>query len=231
MMRTKKKSRPATMNKSALILLLALGFATSCTKKKEESIVAPPVTSPAPAPGNDVSAAAPTSLPKVDGIDVTGEKFEPEGPYFLVEELKVAEPGGKAIDQFPLLDWGPVKVLVENKTVRVFPSGDIFEIDYKVGTEQKIERTAKCKFTVSSGDQTREYADWMKRSAGAIPSWEAAYNSELMALASNGNKEAYEFFMSPSREQKKFKAAHGPKVSLEPSIRVLKYMKENSCKW
>lgn len=219
------------MNRSLLILVLVLGLATSCTKKKDEATTATPATSPAPAPGNDASGGAPTSLPKVEGIDVTGEKFEPSGPDFLVEELTIAEPGGKTLDQFPLLDWGPVKVRVENQTVRVFPNGPILQIIYTVGAGKKIERTAKCEFAVPEKEQKLAYKTLLESTKGPDVNWEKFYHVDMQEMASAGNKYAYNFFMAPDAEAKKYHKNNDGAASHDPIIRVLKYMKDNGCKW
>lgn len=220
------------MRTSLVVSILALAFAFSigaCTKKSDK-----PVTDAAPAvtpsePGNDVSDAPPSAVPKIEGLEVTGEKFEPQdASTFLVDELKVADSSGKALDQFPILDWGPVKIVIEGQTLHVYPNGDDFKIDYKVDADKKVSRSTSCKF---EAPPESKYKDLVATTKAPGFSWENFYQVGMADLASAGNKSAYDFFVNPNAEAKKLRSHAKSADSFEPVVRVLKFMKANGCSW
>lgn len=227
------QSRGANLRSSLVVtILVSFGLALSlgaCTKKSADK----PITDAAPAiapsePGNDVSDAPPSAVPKIDGLDVTGEKFEPLGEAFVVDELKIADASGKVLDQFPILDWGPVKIMVDGQILRVFPNGDIFEVVYKVDAAKKVTRSTSCKF-----DRPPESAYRSAVAATQKPNtnWENFYQVTMADLAGAGNKSAYNFFVSPNTEAKELRSHVKNAQSFEPIVRVLKYMKANGCSW
>lgn len=219
------------MRISLVISILAAASAfsfTACTKKSEKPITdAAPAVAPAE-PGNDVSDAPPSAVPKIEGLDVTGEKFEPQdASTFLVDELKIADSSGKVLDQFPILDWGPVKIVIEGKVLHVFPNGDDFKIDYKVDDDKKVSRTTTCQFQAPTESKYKELVATTK--APGV-SWENFYQVGMADLASAGNKLAYNFFVNPDAEAKKLRS-HAKAEAFEPVVRVLKFMKANGCNW
>jgi hypothetical protein len=165
----------------------------------------------------------------IQGIQIAGENISKQGDLSVGENLKVVEASSeKVVDEFPLFDWGPVGFKTEDSSLMVFPKSKILEIDYKIDDKKKIVRTSKCTF--NNRPEASRFTSILASAKGANPDWEGIF-SGISQLAYEGNKKAYDFFLNPDAEAKSYLKNSDGAASIEPILKVLKYMKNNGCIW
>ncbi|WPU64802.1 hypothetical protein [Peredibacter starrii] len=168
-------------------------------------------------------------IPAIKGLMIEGGGMQKEGDLIMTEDLVIKESKTKkALDEFPMLDWGLVGFKVDGQVLRVQPVKDVMEIEYFADENEKIKRTVKCEF--KSQNQNETYEDLMKNARSAKPDWEDVFEG-LANLAKEGHKSSYNFFMEPSAEDKKLYQAGSAVASVDEIFRILSYMKKNGCKW
>ena len=163
----------------------------------------------------------------VEGLTVNGSNFRKEGELSIAEDIKVMDQStGKAIDEFSMLDWGPVAFKNADKTLKVYPDEEL-EVVYQIHNGKilrKVTCTFKPDFDASKFDQ------YMIQAKGQNPDWEAIFYG-IFRLAASGHKTSYDFFINPNVEQKKMLTNVSGGASTESIYRVLNFMKKNGCNW
>jgi hypothetical protein len=165
----------------------------------------------------------------VKGLQLSGENLSKQGNLTTAEDLKVIQTEGeKTIDEFPLFEYGPVGFVTEESQLKVIPKKDILEINYVADESGKIQRSAKCEFK-SKPDQVK-LKTILAAGKVANPDWEGIF-SDIFDLATEGDKGAYNFLMNPDAEAKTYLKHSDGAASTGPMVKVLKFMKDNGCKW
>lgn len=166
--------------------------------------------------------------PNIKGLELSGSNLHTESGVSIAEDLKIIEESSKkVVDDFPLLDWGPVSFKTENETLKVMPLPEL-EMSYSVDAKNKVSRIAKCEFKTPV-DQQR-YDQLLASARSVKPDWEGVFFG-LSRLATQGHKLSYDFFMNPNEEAKKFLKKSDGAASTDTIYRVLNFMKKNGCKW
>lgn len=167
-------------------------------------------------------------VPNIKGIEISGSNIHMENGLSVAEDLKVTDSHSKKVlDEFSLLDWGPVSFKTEDDVLKVYPEAEL-EVSYAVDSKNKIVRSAKCEFKTPV-DQTK-YDQLLISARGVKPDWEAVFFG-LSRLAVAGHKASFDFFMKPNDEAKKFLKNSDGAASTDSIYRVLNFMKKNGCKW
>jgi len=164
----------------------------------------------------------------VKGLQVSGGKLSRKNELSTGEDLKVINSfNGKTIDDFSLFDWGPVSFKTEENFLKVFPNSSL-EIDYQADDKDNIIRKTKCTF--SNRPEAGRFQAALEGTKSANPDWEGIF-SGIAQLAFEGDKKAHDFFMSPNAEAKAYLKNSDGAASIEPIVKVLKFMKTNGCNW
>lgn len=167
--------------------------------------------------------------PNIPGIQIEGSGMQKEGELTMTEDLTVIEAKTKKVlDQFSMLDWGLVGFKIEGQTLKALPVKDVLEIDYVADEQGLVKRFVKCEF--KGQNQDAAYEEFMKNARSAKPDWETVLDG-LAKLAKEGHKKSYNFFMSPTAEEKKLFESGSTVASVDEIFRILAYMKTNGCKW
>lgn len=162
-------------------------------------------------------------------FEVSGENLSKKGSLSTAENLKISEAAShKVLDEFSLFEWGPVSFSTDAGLVKIYPKENVLEISYQVDDKKNVQRISKCEFK-SRPDPSR-LKEILVSSKKANPDWEGIFDS-ISQLAYEGDKSSYDFFMNPdSMAQNYLKHTDGA-ASIEPIIKVLKFMKANGCHW
>lgn len=162
-------------------------------------------------------------------FEVTGENISKKGNLSYGENLKVTDISShKTIDEFSLYEWGPVGFLTDASQIKVYPKEDVFEITYQVDDKKQIQRTTKCDFKTKP-DPSR-LKTILESAKGANPDWEGIFDG-VSQLAYEGDKAAFDFFMNPDASAKTYLKHSDGAASIDPIVKVLKFMKTNGCQW
>lgn len=165
----------------------------------------------------------------IQGLSVGGDNISKQGNLTVGENISVIETStSKALDEFPLLEWGPVSFSTDEAVLKVFPKKDILVIEYKLSEKNKVIRTPKCTF-LARPDSTKLQAI-LASSKSANPDWEGIFSS-ISQLAYEGDKKSYDFFMNPDAEAKSLLKNSDGAASTEAIVKVLKFMKASGCNW
>lgn len=166
-------------------------------------------------------------VPNIKGVVVNGSNFHKEGEINIAEDIQVINQAtGKAIDEFSMLDWGPVAFKNETDSLKVYPDEEL-EITYRIHNSEVI-RKVTCTFKPDI--DASKFDQYLAQSKGQNPDWEAIYYG-IFRLAAAGHKASFDFFMNPTAEQKKLLAHTQGGASTESIYRVLNFMKKNGCNW
>lgn len=165
----------------------------------------------------------------VKGLQLIGENLSKQGNLTTAEDLKVVQTEGeRIIDEFPLFEYGPVGFITEESLLKVIPKKDALEITYVADEAGKIQRSAKCEF--KNKPDPAKLKTILASAKGPNPDWEGIF-SDISDLANDGDKGAYDFLMNPDSTAKAFLKNSDGAASTGPMIKVLKFMKDNGCKW
>lgn len=165
----------------------------------------------------------------VKGLQLIGENLSKQGNLTTAEDLKVMQTvGEKTIDEFPLFEYGPVGFVTEESLLKVSPKKDVLEITYVADDSGKIQRSPKCEFKNKPDPEKLKLI--LASAKVANPDWEGIF-SDIYDLATEGDKGAYDFLMNPDSTAKTFLKNSDGAASTGPMVKVLKFMKDNGCKW
>ena len=167
-------------------------------------------------------------VPDVEGMRIGGEKISKKGDSLVGENISVIESSSdKVIDEFSVLDWGPVGFKTEGKILKVYPVQNVLELSYELITN-KIKKTSSCHFTQKPDPAL--FKEQLPRLQDPKTDLDSVLDY-LSKLALIGDKASYDFFMSPDKEAMKvFKSPTG-KESSGSIIKVLTFMKNHGCRW
>lgn len=167
--------------------------------------------------------------PNIPGIQIEGSGMQKEGELTMAEDLTIIEAKTKKkLDEFPMLDWDLVGFKIDGQTLKVLPVKDVLEINYIADEQGLVKRSVKCEF--KGQNQDAAFDEYMKNARAAKPDWETVLDG-LSKLAKEGHKKSYNFFMTPTAEEKKLMEASSNVASVDEIFRILAYMKTNGCKW
>ncbi len=169
-------------------------------------------------------------LPEIEGVRISYSNMSKlDELSYQLEDLKITESkSGIDIDSYNSFEWGAVKLFFKNDALIVTPGDDQFKITYSV-LNGKIVRKSSCKFLDNKIDSDK--LDILLNKASAKkPEWETIFYG-IFNLALSGNTKAYEFFLKPTNNQKEYLKNSDGAASIEPIIKVLKFMSENGCVW
>lgn len=177
----------------------------------------------------DFSRESLVFVPQVKGIRISGEKIAKKGELTSAENLAITESStNKKIDEYPLFDFGPVAFKDEPDKLTVYPVSETLQIQYQLDDKKKVTKKSVCVFNFKTDSQI-VHQKLLDLKTGK-PAYEDIFES-LYALAKNGSREAFDFFINPNKESKEIHQKSESSVNLEPMINVLKFMKQNGCNW
>lgn len=167
-------------------------------------------------------------VPDVEGMRIGGEKISRKGDILVGENISVIESSSdKIIDEYSVLDWGPVGFKTEGKILKVFPVQDVLELNYEL-VSNKIKKTSNCHFSKKPDPAL------FKEQQPRIQDPKTDLDSVLVylfKLATMGDKASYDFFISPDKEAMKVLKSPTGKESSGSMIKVLTFMKNHGCRW
>ncbi len=165
----------------------------------------------------------------IKGLSVGGDNLSKQGNLTVGENISVIDSStSKAMDEFPLYEWGPVGFSTDESVLRVIPKKDILVIEYKLSDNNKVIRTPKCTF--STRPDSTKLQTFLASAKSANPDWDGIFSS-ISQLAYEGDKKSYDFFMNPDAEAKSLLKNSDGAASTEPIVKVLKFMKDSGCIW
>lgn len=165
----------------------------------------------------------------IKGLSVSGDSLSKQGNLTVGENISVIDSStSESLDEFPMLEWGPVGFSTDDSVLRVFPKKDVLVIEYKISDKNKIIRTSKCTF--AARPDSAKFQTILASTKSANPDWEGIF-SGISQLAFEGDKRSYDFFMNPDAEAKSLLKNSDGAASTEPIVKVLKFMKANGCSW
>lgn len=211
-----------------MLCLLFLLFLLSC----QETTKTPdrPIERVSPVEEDDQNVREAFALSAIGGsFEVSGENLSRKGNLSYAENLKVIEVSSqKVVDEYQLFDWGPVGFSTDSSILKVYPKESVLEISYQLDDKKKILRSSKCEFKARP-EATRLKA-LLESAKGPNPDWEGIF-SGISQLAYEGDKASYDFFMNPDATAKEYLKNSDGAASIEPIVKVLKFMKSNGCNW
>lgn len=220
--------------------LVCLLFASACTPTHTDSPTGTDnptneqtdkgmATAPA-----DAATTAETNEPApVKGIKLEFSDSRKNGAFYEMSDLKIIEAKtGNTIDTFPEFTWGPVTVQSKDNVLtwqRSSERGSELSVIYSVGKNGDVVKRGTCSMP-NDPDAQKHYLNTLPKPNDKNANWETTV-SQLLQLAKHGNVEAYEFFMAPSPEQKKYEKFSDGAASFKPAREVLQFMKDAGCVW
>lgn len=212
-------------------------FLTACTLKTSETVV---VTSPPAAePAQKIAAPLPEEIPAmnepdtVKGIQLQFASSKKTGSSYSVTDLKIIEKKtGKVIDAFSEYVWGTVNVSTSDDVLtwlRFSEKGSEVTVTYSANEHGDVIKSGKCHM-INDPNAHRLYLKALPKLDDKNARWEKVV-WQLQQLATHGNLEAYEFFMAPSTQQKRYEKYSDGAASFDPTREVLTFMKSAGCEW
>lgn len=175
-------------------------------------------------------------IPLIPGLIIRHspqEKSEKSGTFSYVADLQIIEQqSGKMLAEFPERVWGKVPVKVEERSIGIFfADEDGSEFEYRVKRDEsgKVIETAKCYF-YEGNNKKSSFEFVFPSDEDKDVDWESTV-AKLSKLARIGNSFAFNFFMNPTPEQKKFHKYDDGAASFKNIQTILRFMKKQGCKW
>ena len=209
----------------------------ACTPKTPEpaatanlSTVEPTQKSAEPVPEEIPAMNEPDT---VKGIQLQFASSKKTGSSYSVTDLKIIEKKtGKVIDTFSEFVWGAVNVSTRDEVLtwlRFSEKGSEVTVTYSANENGDVVKSGKCHMH-NDPNAHRLYLKALPKLDDKNVYWEKVV-FELRQLATHGNLEAYEFFMAPSAQQKKYEKYNDGAASFDPTREVLTFMKSAGCEW
>lgn len=198
--------------------------------------VTPP---PVPAPAQKSVEPVPEEIPAmnepdtVKGIQLQFASSKKTGSSYSVTDLKIIEKkSGKVIDAFSEYVWGSVNVSTSNEVLtwlRFSENGSEVTVTYSANEQGDVVKSGKCHM-YNDPNAHRLYLKALPKLEDKNASWDKVV-WQLQQLATHGNLEAYEFFMAPSAQQKRYEKYSDGAASFDPTREILTFMKSAGCEW
>lgn len=167
-------------------------------------------------------------VPNIPGVKIEGENISSSGTLMVAENLRIYDIQGKLLDDFTLFDWGPIGFKTEGKFLKIYPIKEVLEVMYETSDKGPVARSSSCHFTTRPA--VTKFDDLIAQARGPKPDWELIF-SELGELAMSGDKRSADFFLAPDAVQLKMHKQSPEAGALGQTIKVLKFMKKEGCRW
>ncbi len=223
--------------KNIIGLIACIVWSIACTPKT------PPSDLPVPLPAAELTPKSADPLPEeipamnepdlVKGIQLQFASSKKTGSSYNVTDLKIIEKKtGKVVDSFSEYVWGTVSVSTSDDVLtwlRFSEKGSEVTVTYSANESGDVVKSGKCHM-YNDPNAHRLYLKALPKLDDKNAYWEKVV-FELRQLATHGNLEAYEFFMAPSAQQKKYEKYNDGAASFDPTREVLTFMKSAGCEW